>query len=1240
VSLRSSDSEFPQTNPLTLTDGLHSTETSLTAACRSDLSARYPNRTIAVGTTWTVNKYTIRYTSYGPPRNKLRIVLDAVDGAEVELRKGDLRANIQALNRSNEIASILQLIHNARVQDDDRCLRLHAKEEEDVDAGYTMAGADETLDEHASMNTQMPFGTQLQHPIRSRRSEDEVAFVGINRMEPVLAGNTQRAELKPRSGSSTTEQRKQAQLLSLLRNRNVQQPPSSQPPARHHSPSTPRPGRSVHNVATASPRPEETPGKRANRERMEELVAQASQTPQEKGKKRVRETETESPSTHSAKKASFSEDQPKRSHASKDRFAAECSWMKGLTLNRATATVPDDQGYLLNKPESWSKQSKFPPANIPTALFTILSRTVDEKAALEGATSSGSFHETPSSGSYPANSAPQPTDEQDSESEDESPTSPVSWQTSPSPEPPQRPTSPRQGLPPDSSLEMPEKFAEVAEPQKPAVRHEQLPPSTLPAPSHDNEEELPPSSPPAQLAALDSDDDMDMETSVPQALGEDLSQPTAHLTQNDVLHTETRSRSVVQVKETPYMKSKNGQQPVMTVCPPTQESISHSSSASIVRGTYYPELSSSAIEETRLEGIRRDNDTHRQGDTSADLQVEIQDAQVLPDGDAQDKSMFEMFVHDDPPLEPILQDDSEKQARNSQADITQVVHAQPEPTPMSAQLPPKDSSSGEQPPSAAPQTAMPVPMHPERRPSRQLSDTPSLPKRKHAASPIQDRKRGTKAKRPKYAFGNKDPETLIRERKESLQIERQNSTASAESRQGSVSNVPVQQNSDTKMEGLDTKEPVEAHVEEANAPAAGGMSPRHQSLYASPSPVLRPVAAPPAADAAIQSISLDQSAQEQQDALADQTTDQTTDRDIPTEPAATQHLEALPPSENLLEPEPELQERPSSTSALVLSPQPIAIPPAQEVRVKTDQVSCGIPGHSSASLTVFEKFKAAYPEYKASSKHFVNQCKLIDELDREDRMVPKWMWDDFIVRNRTDYAQYAADCIDSGEELMKYIRFYKDTIRDAIFKKGVIETRAVLEEALQELGVQPPVTKAPAPEPIVQQAAQQPTERPSRPAAHQFSGARQARRESAHRSPRPSASRPTYSPMPPQQPAITPPKKKASRKSLPFTVPSSAGSSRVNGTEHVRHSLPASSSRTAPTSTPAQTASTRPTPITQQKSRSSLGNSLRFYKSQSSASPLETGTGNEYRDFIKAQEALTATTGSKRVSSTPAPRKH
>ncbi|KAF3034641.1 hypothetical protein E8E11_003283 [Didymella keratinophila] len=1307
-----------KTSPLTITDGLHSTEASLTAVCLNDLRARYPDRLIAVGTTWTVKKYTIRYTSYGHPRRKLRIILDAIDC--VDVCKGNLLPNAGALNRSNEIASSLQLIHSARVRDDDRCLRPQPREEEELDnGGCTMAGADERVDEDASINTQMPFGTQLQHPIRSRRSEDDVSYVGTNRLEPVLAGNTQRAELKPRSGDAADAQRKQAQLLSLLGKRKAQQPASPQSPVRPRPHHTPEPRKSGEHATTASPRPRETPGKQANRERIAELVAQASQPVQDKGKKSMRE-EIVSPSILSSKKTSFSEDQSKRSHVSEDKFAAGCSWMKGLTFNRATATVPEDQANLLNKSESWAKQSRFPPINIPIALFTIFSRTVDEKAALEGATSSGSFHETPSSGSCPDNSAPQPTEEQDSgseeEAEEEAPTSPVTWHTSSSPRPPQRPTMPCQGLPPDSSVEMPEDIADIAKPQRPTV--EQPLPSTLPASSHENEEELPPSSPPVQPAAIDSDDDM--ETSVPQALGEDLSQSSTH---NHVPHTEIRSRSVVQVKETPYMKGKNEQQPVVTVCPPTQESISHSSSTSIVRGTYYPELSSSAVEETRLDGLRKHNDTGLPGENDADPRAGMQDAQAVPDIDAQDTAMFDMFTNEESLPQLIPTEASEKQACTPQAATKRAVQAQPEPTPMSAQLPPKDSSSGKQPLPATTQAAMPAPVQPERQPSRQPSNTPSLTKRKHAASPTLDRRRGSRVKRPKFAFGSKDPQTLIRERQESLQIERQKSTTSVESRQGSVSNAPVQQDPDARMEDLDTKQPVKSPVVEAPASPADGMSPRHRSLYASPSPRPRPVKAPPVADAAIESISLNQSQRGQHNTLADRTTDEcpvstqqeephewptsqahfsrenslkkqikthinerahvcpTCDRRFSRTDALVQHqsvnacagrqssvnptdleqiaakdTEVLLQAENVPEPHPDQPPESAPAPMLVSTSRPAPAPrpsPAPrrtsaEAVAGTKEAIAVVPADVEFARTVFEKFQAAYPEYKANSKHFVNQCKLIDELDREDRMVPKWMWDDFIIRNRTDYARYAMECVELGEEPMKYIRFYKDTIRDAIFKKGVIESRAALEKALQELGVQSSATKPPSPQSRVRHAPRESIERSSRPAAHHFSDARQARREPSHQSPRESTQpsprlstpRHVHSPMPPPpQPTITPPKKKASRKSLPFAVPSSASSLRANGTAHTRHSLPASSSRTVPTSTPAHPSSARLASSSQQKPRSSFSDSLRLYKAQPSASILTMGTGDEYRDFLNAHEAMTATTGSKRFDkSVPWPR--
>lgn len=1242
MSLCLSDQNPLQTSPLTITDGLNSTETSLTPDCLNDLRARHPSRLIAVGTIWTVKKYTIRYTSYGHPRKKLRITLDAIDC--VDVRKGKLLPHARALNRSNEIASSLQLIHNARVRDDDRCLRSQPKEEEEPDNGrFTMAGADERVDEDASMNTQMPFGTQLQHPFRSRRSEDDVSFLGTNRLEPVLAGNTQRAELKPRSGSTTDAQRRQEQLLALLGKTKAQQSASPQSPVQPQAHTAPEQRRSGEHATTASPRPRETPSKQANREKIEELIAQARQTAQDKGKKRAREAETEPLLAGPAKKASFSEDQPKRSHVSEDKFAAGCAWMKGLTFNRATATVPEDQASLLNNPESWAKQSRFPPMNIPIALFTIFSRTVDEKAALEGATSSGSFHETPSSGSYPANSAPQPEEEeeQDSESEEEAPTCPILWSSSPprSPQSPQLPTMPRQELPPDSSVEVPEDGTELVEPRRPVM--EQPPPSTLPASSHENEDELPPSSSPAQLAALDSDDDM--ETSVPQALGEDLSQGS---TQDHVPYTEMKSRSVVQVKETPYLKGRNGQQTVVTVCPPTQESTSHSSSVSIVRGTYNPELSSSAVEESRLDGTRKYNDTDRPDYRDTDIQAEMQDAQVGPDVGAQDTAMFDMFVHGDTLPQPVAIEASEKQASNLQAGITQAAQAQPEPTPMSAQPPPTDSSSGEQPPPAAIQPAMPAPIQPESQPSRQPSNTPSLTKRKHAASPTVDRRRGPRVKRPKFAFGSKDPQTLIRERQESLQIERQKSTTSAESRQGSVSNVSVQQDPDTKMQDLDTKEPVKSPVVLANASPADGMSPRHRSLYASPSPRPRPLRAPAVADTAIEIISFDQPQREQHDTLAGRHSD-VDPEDLYTEVLVQAESVPEPRSEQPIDP------APAPTSVSLSRPAPASRPSPAPSRTSGDAVASTkeamavTSANIESAKTVFEKFQAAYPEYTANAKHFANQCKTIDELDREDRMVPKWMWDDFIIRNRTDYARYAMECVELGEEPMKYIRFYKDTIRDAIFKKGIIESKAALEKALQELGVQPSTTKSPSSQPRAQHALQESIERPSRPAAHQFSDARSSRRESSHHSPREfshplrrlSTPRQEHSPMPPlSQPTITPPKKK-SRKSLPFAVPSSASSSRANGTVHVRHSLPASSSRTAPASTPAHTPSTRPTLSTHQGPRSSLGDSLRSYKAERAASRLTTGTDDQYRDFLKAHEAMTAASGSKRVSTTPAPGK-
>jgi hypothetical protein len=132
------------------------------------------------------------------------------------------------------------------------------------------------------------------------------------------------------------------------------------------------------------------------------------------------------------------------------------------------------------------------------------------------------------------------------------------------------------------------------------------------------------------------------------------------------------------------------------------------------------------------------------------------------------------------------------------------------------------------------------------------------------------------------------------------------------------------------------------------------------------------------------------------------------------------------------------------------------------------------------------------------------------------------------------------------------------------------------------------------------------------------------------------------SPMPPSaQSAITPPKKKPSRKSLPFQPPSHPTSDRINGSSRVRHSLPASSSHAVSTSSPAPKLYARPSSGARPKRKSEFGDKLRRLAAElkeETSSTLEKETGNEVGDWARATPRLTSTTGSTRVSSTPVPR--
>lgn len=1168
-----------QTDPLLITDGLHHVQASLSAACRDHLRTRYslhphprPRPNIHAGTLCIVTKYTIRYTSYGPPCNRFRLFLDDIDCVGEDPTTELCAHPNGALLGSGEIQETLLLLDRTRGLDDTRCLSPQAKKEEDPDeASYTMAGADDTSNEQPSMHTQMPFATQQQHPIRARRKDEEVAFLGTKPLEPVLAGNTQRAELKYASANSDAQRTK---ILELLK-RNPPQPPVPSP-ARSHSNVIPDARISRDRHATSSPRLRDTPSKRSAPEAM------PPQTPTDKGKKRARESELRSPSPHhSAKRASFSEDVPKQSRVTElDRFAAECPWMKGLKFNRAASTVPLDQANILQKPESWYKSQPgncFPEPNIPIQTFLVLSRMADEKAALEGATSSGSLDQTDqSSGPYPPASASQPVDEeQSSDSEGELPSSPLSWETSQSPQPPQRPTMRRQDLPPDSSLELPIDAEETAASQL-AETTDNPPNSTLPHSSREGNTHLPPSSPPVAHAVDNFDDEMELEASIPQALGEDLdAQPTGRFHASSKPHTapEVRSvlkvkeTSVVQVKETLNLKGENGQQPVVTISPPTQRSydtlgdtLGHSSSTSIVPGTYQ-DFQSSAVEETKLDMIQLNSSTAQRDTASVPEEhpTLIRAGIKNPFGDVQTTT------------------------------AQQAVVLQPEPTPMSAQLPPKDSSSGEQ----------PIPTPSEKSSKRRRDAKSRLPPSKRFKVP-------------------------------GLEEYKQRST-SIESKPSTTDGEP--QHAEIKVEVANVKETAKAQSKEAILPAEGSMSPRHLSLYEDPSPVQRSAEGPSNITSAIEFTNLTGSKQR---LPAVEVTENHIERTAEMQLKQVQH-----PPKDLPEP---LQSEPAD---IVKSMSTAAPPAAEEIKAQPRSSSVHIQASmdpdppanlltETAELTVFAKFKAAYPEYEGTVKAFTTLCNTINNLDLENKMVQKWLWDDYIIRYSTDYKTYLQGCTDDGEDPLSYFRFYKDRLQGVKYQKGIINTKAVLLQALEGLGVQPQTAMPPPPQLPVQYVVDDQTHELSTPATpenvHQSpERPRQATVQRVNISSQQAIRAQKRPSMPfPSQIAETPAKKKSSRKSEPFQVPSSSASGLANGTARGRHSFGASSARA---STTVPSASARQSASTQPKPQSAFGDRLReFAKPNSTPKP----TGNPYIDFINSSPKTTSFTGSRRVSQTPA----
>ncbi|KAF2089105.1 hypothetical protein K490DRAFT_64311 [Saccharata proteae CBS 121410] len=113
-------------------------------------------------------------------------------------------------------------------------------------------------------------------------------------------------------------------------------------------------------------------------------------------------------------------------------------------------------------------------------------------------------------------------------------------------------------------------------------------------------------------------------------------------------------------------------------------------------------------------------------------------------------------------------------------------------------------------------------------------------------------------------------------------------------------------------------------------------------------------------------------------------------------------------------------------------------------------------GHIEATTNneVFQTFIDTYPEYvqcKGDLKHFLGLCRMIERLEKEERMQHKSLWDDFIIRHKSDYPKYLLDCNDEGNDPVPYEKFYRGHIDEPLFTKRIM-TPATLKRAMAHQG--------------------------------------------------------------------------------------------------------------------------------------------------------------------------------------------
>lgn len=1072
--------------------------------------------------------------------------------------------------------------------------------------------------EGTSPHTQMPFGTQMVRPSRAPVEDDDVQVLGVNRLEPVLAGNTRREELP--ADNTGSHSAKQAALLNLL-NRN-----GNQNAGQRTAPSTGGFARTsaVNQPHGLGPSPSQLRSPLTMRYGPPDRPQPASPI-STIGRTESLRADSDGGGQHDMDVEMISEPQEVEQPLDEpfgidqdddDLEAARPAWVKGFQLTRESANPPQDQLSLLLKPECWQKPLpgyRFPDGNIPIRILIALGERAAEAAAA-AAMSDDEMYGPPES----------PLRDQDHDAEEEPPTSELSWSPTPTPEMPELPHRPKrvdQALPPDSSLGAGKDAAYPDGEDGAHASGRMLSQPVTVESSNEHEPAGPPSSPPLVPANEDSDEEMELETAVPRGLGEDQSSGER------AAASKPPPVAVVQVKDTPYAKGKNGQVPKVN----SPESLRQQTSSGTSKDTSSTSIVYCTYKEPNSSGERRAAvSAGAKLSTTAGEAPDRQERSVEP-AVAEEASAHAQKHVRLPPAEtsdiPMADADSPGAGKFSKLELTTTTSdpqdqdmplLQPEPTPVSFQMPPKElSSSGEQmvhrpddleqprPNATEPVAAIPLAAHTKRK----LDESPSKKSSRHS-------------KRREIKIVGFDDDSPV---KDTAAAVRQLRTESMEKfMEGRRSDASVTTTSRISPNGLPPRKERSSFTAELDARAGAErltsptykISPSRTSLpfhstsaTTSPRLMVRQGRSPNgrASEAREKQEGVRIGKRKERDA-GDHSNSRGRNEGPTEEPSITRPPTTTSPlsaayrtdtSRMEMEIDEPLEVQKASKEIVHAAHKPPSQAPQGPVPMSNlpSPASRGIATQTAQPNTIFQEFKAAYPEYKGDEKHFMGQCKQMYKLDMEDKMVPKWQWDDYIIRNRTDYKSYVLACMDTGEDAEPYYRFYKDQIRDTIYKKSVIDSRRTLLAALEELGAQPAI-----PEPIAE-----PATKPFRKSLPWGTSQHEA-----------AAVEPVQSSLGDRP-----------RHSLPAGTHKGLHSS--NGGSALRSSSLHKSATLAPIqpTAPALSRSGTSTPLSRRQSDNNPASSRADGASKIPTEP----TGDEYRDFVFAYQRMTSLTGSTRVRS-------